>query len=68
MRQSVIYQDIFRNGEAGFLLSLLTRCIADVAPALQSQVQALLLNQLGALSVALSDFSKNSDFWGCLQK
>jgi predicted transposase YdaD len=69
LRESPWYQEIEDKGvlkgklEEGqsLILRQLTRRIGDVAPALQSKVQALSLAQLEALGEALLDFSEPGD-------
>jgi predicted transposase/invertase (TIGR01784 family) len=72
MQQSVIYQEWREEGEqageARLILRQLTRRIGDVAPALQSRVQALSLDQLEALGEALLDFSEAADLAEWFQK
>ncbi|MBE9018960.1 Rpn family recombination-promoting nuclease/putative transposase [Chroococcidiopsidales cyanobacterium LEGE 13417] len=72
MRESVVYQEIIREGvqrgiqqgkqeEArSFTMRLLTRRIGEVAPDLQAQIQNLTTTQLEELGVALLDFN-NAD-------
>ncbi|NJK30624.1 MAG: DUF4351 domain-containing protein, partial [Acaryochloris sp. SU_5_25] len=79
MQQSVIYQEwreefLQEGREEGrqeegqsLILRQLTRCIGDVSPDLQSQVQALSLDQLEALGEALLDFSEPTDLVSWLQ-
>ncbi|NJM67731.1 MAG: DUF4351 domain-containing protein [Acaryochloris sp. RU_4_1] len=50
------------------VLRLLTRRIGDVSPDLQSQIQALSLDQLEALGEALLDFSEPADLVSWLQE
>jgi predicted transposase/invertase (TIGR01784 family) len=79
MRESVIYQEIQQEGEErGILkgklegeqtviLRQLARCVGDVSPELQSQIQSLSLYQLEALADALLDFSTLTDLRTWLQ-
>ncbi len=69
VQQSVIYQDIWSEGElAGALkesqslvLRQLNHCIGEIAPELRSQIQSLSLEQTEALGEALLDFTDKSD-------
>lgn len=65
LRESPWYQEIedkgVLKGEQSLILRQLTRRIGDVAPGLQSKVQALSLAQLEALGEALLDFSEPGD-------
>jgi predicted transposase YdaD len=69
MRESVIYQDILRQGlEQGkqqegiaLILPLLTRQIGAVAPELQERIRGLSIAQLEDLAEALLDFSQPAD-------
>jgi predicted transposase/invertase (TIGR01784 family) len=76
MQQSVIYQEwkeeFLQEGEQrgraegvqreqALILRQLTRRIGNVTPAMQTQVQALSLNQLESLGEALLDFSEPAD-------
>jgi predicted transposase YdaD len=73
MRESVIYQDILRQGleqgleqgkqqgETALTLRLLTRQIGAVAPELQERIRGLSIAQLEDLAEALLDFSQPAD-------
>jgi predicted transposase YdaD len=73
LRESPWYQEIRQEGRQegeqsgalkegqSLILRLLTRRIGEVAPEMQSQVQALSLAQLEALGEALLDFSGPAD-------
>ncbi len=69
MRESVIYQDILRQGleqgkqqgETALTLRLLTRQIGAVAPELQERIRGLSIAQLEDLAEALLDFSQPTD-------
>ncbi len=69
MRESVIYQDILRQGlEQGkqqegiaLILRQLTRQIGTVAPELQERIRSLSIAQLEDLAEALLDFSQPAD-------
>jgi predicted transposase YdaD len=83
MKESVVYQEIIREGlqqgiEQGvqqgmreealsFTMRLLTRRIGEVAPELQAQIQELTTPQLEELGVALLDFNNASDLAAWLQ-
>ncbi|NJM65026.1 MAG: Rpn family recombination-promoting nuclease/putative transposase [Acaryochloris sp. RU_4_1] len=80
MQQSVIYQEWReeflqegreegrQEGEQSLILRQLTRRIGDISPELQSQVQALSLDQLEALGEALLDFLEPRDLVDWLQR
>lgn len=72
MRESVIYQDIFQQGEqkgeSKLVLRLLNRRFGDVPANLQAQVQALAIAQLENLGDALLDFSELADLANWLQE
>ncbi len=73
MRESVIYQDILREGlqqgleqgkqqgETALTLRLLTRQIGEVTPELQERIRSLSIAQLEDLAEALLDFSQPAD-------
>jgi predicted transposase/invertase (TIGR01784 family) len=79
MKESVVYQEIIREGlqqgiqqgkqeEAlSFTMRLLTRRIGEVAPDLQAQIQNLTTPQLEELGVALLDFNNAADLTAWLQ-
>ncbi|NJM67330.1 MAG: DUF4351 domain-containing protein [Acaryochloris sp. RU_4_1] len=78
LRESPWYQEIVQEGEnrvrqeglqreQALILRLLNRRIGDVSLDLQSQIQALSLDQLEALGEALLDFSAPADLVGWLQ-
>lgn len=69
LKQTRVYQDALQEGrqegrqegEQTLILRQLTRRLGNVAPALQTQVQALSLSQLETLGEALLDFSEPND-------
>jgi predicted transposase YdaD len=73
MQESVIYREIFQEGEdkgvlrgkreeaQSLIIRLLIRRIGNMTPAMQTQVQALSLTQLESLGEALLDFSEPAD-------
>jgi predicted transposase/invertase (TIGR01784 family) len=73
MQESVIYREIFQEGEdkgvlrgkreeaQSLIIRLLMRRIGNMTPTVQAQVQALSLNQLESLGEALLDFSEPAD-------
>jgi len=75
MRESVIYQDILREGlEQGkqqegtaLTLRLLTRRIGAVPPELQERIRSLSIAQLEDLAEALLDFSQPADLVNWLE-
>ncbi|MGR3278156.1 Rpn family recombination-promoting nuclease/putative transposase [Acaryochloris marina NIES-2412] len=56
------------EGEQSLILRLLTRCVGDVSPKLQSQIQSLSLDQLESLGEALLDFTESADLVKWLQE
>jgi predicted transposase/invertase (TIGR01784 family) len=75
MRESVIYQDILRQGQEqgkqqegiAVILRQLTRQIGAVAPELQEQIRGLSIAQLEDLAEALLDFSQPADLVSWLE-
>jgi predicted transposase/invertase (TIGR01784 family) len=69
MQESVIYQEILREGEArgradegrALITRLLTRKFGNIAPELVNQVNQLSIEQLESLGEALLDFSSIAD-------
>jgi predicted transposase/invertase (TIGR01784 family) len=73
MQESVIYREIFQEGEdkgvlrgkreeaQSLIIRLLMRRIGNMTPTVQAQVQALSLTQLESLGEALLDFSAPAD-------
>jgi predicted transposase/invertase (TIGR01784 family) len=73
MQESVIYREIFQEGEdkgvlrgkreeaQSLIIRLLMRRIGNMTPTVQAQVQALSLTQLESLGEALLDFSEPAD-------
>ncbi|MGR3279346.1 Rpn family recombination-promoting nuclease/putative transposase [Acaryochloris marina NIES-2412] len=80
LKQTKVYQEALdegrqegrqegeQTGEARLVLRQLTRRIGDIPPELQSQIQALSLDQLEALGEALLDFTESSDLVNWLQE
>lgn len=67
MRESVIYQEIIREGKQEVLLRLLKRRIGTISPQTQTLIQNLSNQQLDELSEVLLDFATPTDLTVWLQ-
>lgn len=72
MRESVIYQDILQQGRRqealSFIMRLLDRQLGKINPETIEQIQALSIEQLEDLGIALLDFSQFADLIAWLEK
>jgi len=72
MRESVIYQDILQQGRRqealSFIMRLLDRQLGEINPAMIERVQALSIEQLEDLGIALLDFSQVADLMAWLEQ
>ncbi|MFB2893587.1 Rpn family recombination-promoting nuclease/putative transposase [Aerosakkonemataceae cyanobacterium BLCC-F50] len=72
MRESVIYQDILQQGRRqealSFIMRLLDRQLGEINPATIERVQALSIEQLEDLGIALLDFSQVADLMTWLEQ
>ncbi|MGA9380108.1 MAG: DUF4351 domain-containing protein [Phormidium sp.] len=72
MRESVIYQDILQQGRRQEALSLvmrqLDRKLGEINPTTIERVQALSIEQLEDLGIALLDFSQVADLIAWLEQ
>ncbi|MEM8602967.1 MAG: DUF4351 domain-containing protein, partial [Cyanobacteria bacterium P01_H01_bin.121] len=67
IRQTRFYQEVFQEGQQLLILQLLNRIVGPISAELQTQVEALTLNQLAALGEALLDFETVADLEHWLQ-
>lgn len=68
LKQTKVYQEAYQEGEQSLILRQLTRRVGDVSPEMRSQIQALSLDQIEALGVALLDFTEPADLVNWLQE
>ena len=67
MRESAIYQEIFKEGESSIVLRLLARKVGQISPETRSQIQQLPLAQLEELGEAMLNFASAQDLTDWLQ-
>lgn len=68
MRESVIYQDILREGERSLVLRQLTRKVGELSPQMRDRVNNLSLEQIENLGEALLDFQGMDDLEAWLSR
>ncbi len=67
MRESAIYQEIFKEGESNLVLRQLARRVGQLSPAVLEHIQQLPLAQLEDLGEPRLDFNSMQDLTDWLQ-